>query len=290
MRALALLVVVMQSLLLRPAIATPVPASTAVFTSVRVCTIVDDKCDRSTQVAPLSYGGRGGDVSASSRIDYPAYGSAFGSVSLSGTIGAPIFRNDSSAAPGGRMNAVSVALQRYTYTGAAETTRTFGGDLTYAQHLTGPHPESEVGDGIYAFIDVFKTSLDLLETGGTEESNMDALLDVESLPGIEHLGFSEYWGRESTDTGLGRMALTVALSPGDTVWVRGLLRTPAIHRGWTDASHTFVTAWDDSSNLVPGAFALSSPGSLTLVGLAGLALGLRRRRVRRSRYCPAVRR
>jgi len=67
------------------------------------------------------------------------------------------------------------------------------------------------------------------------------------------------------------------LNPGDTVWVWAYLQTSAPNGSTVDASHTLITSWDNSANLIP-AVSVPEPGTLTLLGisLAGLLVAPRR--------------
>ena len=71
------------------------------------------------------------------------------------------------------------------------------------------------------------------------------------------------------------------LAPGETLWLRVLLQTPAANGSDVDASHTLVTGWSDSADLTPAVTSLPVPEPTPLalfgLGLAALAVAKRRR-------------
>ena len=250
--------------------AVPVSFGTAEYVTVRTCTAGVTPCDNISPVIQGEFGGLAG------------YGSADGSVALSGVVGAPVLRASASAEPGARTNTNSVALQRYTYTGTVTTTRTFGGTLTYSQTVTGPYPTG-IGSGVSANIDIFTLPTSTIEVGATADSNFFALFSPSAYAGYASLGSDHYSDTASTATGVGALDVTVTLNPGDSVWVWALLQTPATHDALIDASNTLLTAWDNAADLVPAAVAVAVPEPATtlLVGLALVALGgLRQRPLR----------
>ena len=89
-------------------------------------------------------------------------------------IGAPVLHASASSEAGKRANTNSVALQSYTYTGSAPTTRTFGGTLTYGQSLTGMYPDTGA-TGVYAMIDAFTLTAPNIDAGTDSASNFYAL-------------------------------------------------------------------------------------------------------------------
>jgi hypothetical protein len=56
--------------------------------------------------------------------------------------------------------------------------------------------------------------------------------------------------------------MTVTLNPGDSYWVLVLLQTPSANGAVVNAASTFVTAWDNSENLVPANVFDPIPGSI----------------------------
>jgi hypothetical protein len=246
--------------------------------SFRNCVAGSSGCD-DTQLVQFSYGGFPGAPTSTASASLEGYGTATGNVGLSGTIGAPILGASTTSAPGTRQNTNSVALQRYTYTGSQTTTRTFGGTLTYSQSLTGTYPV-DIGNGIYAAIDIFTLPAAFVDVGETAESNFNALIDEQDFPGYVSLALATYEDTNSTSNGMGTFGATVTLDPGDAVWVWVLLQTPAVDGGFVDAAHTLVTAWDNTRDLVPAIVAVPEPGSLALVGAAMAAIGFLPRRPR----------
>lgn len=266
----ALLLALAWSLAPLGALAIPVTAGTAELVTIRSCTVVTTGCDQISPIVQSAYGGFPGAFSSSASTSLAGYGSASGSVALSGTVGAPVLRATATAELGQRTNTNSVALQSYTYTGATTATRTFGGVLTYSQLVTGPHGPG-VGDGITASIDIFSLSVSDIEVGGTSISNFNALLNLFNLPGYTSLDFDSYVDSTTTTSGLGTLSATVTLSPGDTVWVRVLLQTPAANGARIDASNTLITSWDVTADLTPGAVSsVPEPSTLALLFICAL--------------------
>lgn len=251
---------------------------TAEYVTIRDCTVAGASgCDEISPVLQGSYGGLPGAASSTAFTTLAGYGTAAGSVSLSGTVGAPVLRAAASAEPGKRTNTNSVALQRYTYTGTTSTVRHFGGTLTYRQDVTGPFPDG-IGDGINAVIDIFTTTAGTIEAGATAASNFQALFGVAGEDGYVSLGSDTYTDALDNPAGVGALDVAVTLNPGDSVWVWVLLQTPAAHGGIVDASSTLITGWDVSTDLVAaGAVPVPPTLALSLVSLA--LLGAVRRRV-----------
>lgn len=249
---------------------------TGEYVTVRSCIPgATTPCDSISPVIQGAYGGSPGATSSSATTTLDGYGTATGSVSLSGAIGAPVLRASAISEPGARTNTNSLALQRYTYTGLDVATRTFGGTLTYSQtlSLSGVYVPG-VGGGISAIIDVFTLPYDTIEVGDTAESNFQALFsDRRNLAGYASLGSDEFFDRVSTASGVGALGVTVTLNPGDSVWVWVLLQTPAVHGALIDSSDTLITAWDIAADLVPAAMTVSEPGTLAMIALGLLVAG-----------------
>lgn len=193
--------------------------------------------------------------------------------------GAPTLRGSASSIPGERVTATVVALQSYTWDGTGPATRTFGGTLTYSQTVTGTYPPG-ISAGVYAGIDIFTMSPSSIDAGSTSEDNFSALLLADGgLPGYSDLGYAQYSDINTNPDGSGMLADTVSLTPGETIWVWTILQAVGTNGSNIDASHTFVTAWDDTTGLTPAA-TVPEPATfgLLLAGLAGCAIAVRWRR------------
>lgn len=263
-----------------PAAAVAITAGTAELVTMRTCSFAGlSGCDVISPFVQHEYGGSPGAGLSWATTSRVGAGSAAGFVALSGEIGAPLLRASAYAEPGWRTNTNSYAVQRYTYTGSEPTVRTFGGTLTYEQVVTGSYPLG-VGNGVFASIQVFRSSVLTLEAGDTPQSNFEALQSgFSAWPDIEVLGDDFYNDPATTAAGLATLSASVTLNPGDTVWVRVLLQTPGVNGGHVDAFHTLVTSWNVSTDLVPAVISgAPEPGTLTLAFAAALAAGAVRRR------------
>jgi hypothetical protein len=263
--------------------AVEINAGTSEYVTFRDCVAGFTACDQVSHIVFGQFGGSPGALSSAANVTYAGYGSAAGSVSFSGTIGAPILHANASSLADKRTNTNSVALQSYTYTGAETTTRTFGGTLTYSQVETGPYPENA---GIYASIDAFTLTAATIDAGSTPDSNFDTLFNADfSAYGYADVAADSYTDTGTNPAGSGTLGVTVTLAPGETIWLRVLLQTPAANGSFVDASHTLVTGWDVTTDLAPAATSLPvsgvpEPSSLAMFGLglvASLAVARRRR-------------
>ena len=96
--------------------AAEISAGTAEYVTFRDCIAGTTACDDVSPIVSGLFGGSPGAASSSASETFAGYGSASGSVSLSGDIGAPILHASASSEAGKRSNTNSIALQSYTYT------------------------------------------------------------------------------------------------------------------------------------------------------------------------------
>ena len=260
--------------------ATEITAGTAEFITARNCAGgTTSTCDLVSPIVASQFGGNGGAYSSAATATFGGYGTASGSVSLSGTLGAPVLHASASSLADKRTNSNSVALQSYTYTGAAPTTRTFGGTLTYNQFETGLYQDNT---GVYATIEAFTLTAAAIDVGSTPSDNFYTLFNDDfSAEGYSLVAQMTYSDTSSNASGAGSFGVDVPLTPGETIWLRVLLQTPAANGSTVDASHTLVTGWSDGSDLTPAVTSLPvpEPAPFTLfgLGLAALAVAQRRR-------------
>ncbi len=264
--------------------AVAITAGTSEYVTFRDCIPGATACDSISPIVSSQYGGNPGAYSSAATQSVGGYGSASGSVSFSGVIGAPVLHASASSEAGKRANTNSVAVQSYTYTGATSTTRTFGGTLTYDQSLTGVYPDT-AATGVYALIDAFTLTASAIDAGTDAESNFDALFGetfaTDPTYGYADLGQNTFSDSVSRTGGTANLGVTVTLDPGETVWLYVLLQTPAVNGSVIDASHTLVTGWDNTTDLTPAVTSLPVPEPTPLalfgLGLAALVVAKRRR-------------
>ena len=263
--------------------ATNITAGTSEYITFRDCVAGVTACDSISPIVAGQYGGNPGAYSSAATQNHAGYGSASGSVSFSGVIGAPVLHASASSDPGKRANTNSVALQSYTYTGSTPTTRTFGGTLTYSQALTGVYPDTGA-TGVYATIDAFTLTAASIDAGIDAASNFDALFSepfaTDPSYGYVDLAQTSFSDDTTVSGASGNLSVTLNLTPGETVWLYVLLQTPAVNGSVVDASHTLVTGWDDTSALVPAVTSapIPEPSSWALFGCGLAAVAVLRRR------------
>ena len=259
--------------------AVSITAGTAELITARDCAGgATSSCDDVSPIRQSQFGGTGGAYSSAATANFAGYGSASGSVSLSGTIGAPVLHASATSLAGERTNTNSVALQSYHYTGTDATTRTFGGTLTYSQLETGQYQGS---DGVFATIEAFTLTAATIDVGTTPDDNFYKLFNDDfSAEGYTQVASMTYSDTTTNAAGDGTFSIDVPLAPDETIWLRILLQTPAANGSWVDASHTLVTGWTNSADLTPAMTSLPvpEPTPLALFGLGLVALAAAKRR------------
>ncbi len=251
--------------------------------TVRPCTSGSTPCDTAGFVFSSDEVAQPGDGAVSATISSPTWGTTTSSAQLSGVAGAPIIRTYVASEPGYRLSTNTGALQRYTYTGTESVTRTFGATLTYSQSVPDWNLDCPVPilcrSGITASIEAFTTTADFLDGGESALENFDTVFYRYLLaPGYTLLGQDIFHDFADASNAVASTAISLQLNPGDSFWIRVFLQTPAASGTIIDSANTFVTGFDDATNLVP-AQTVPEPGTLALlaIGLASLVLSRRRK-------------
>jgi hypothetical protein len=89
--------------------------------------------------------------------------------------------------------------------------------------------------------------------------------------------YHQYINSTSISHGTGNVDVTLTLQQGVTYWVWAALQGGAVNGGAVDASHTFMTAWNNSTGLTPAA-TVPEPGTAALFVFALGTLGFMRKR------------
>ena len=89
--------------------------------------------------------------------------------------------------------------------------------------------------------------------------------------------YHQYINSTSISHGTGNVDVTLTPQQGVTYWVWAALQGGAVTGGAVDASHTFMTAWNNSTGLTPAA-TVPEPGTAALFVFALGTLGFMRKR------------
>jgi hypothetical protein len=259
--------------------ATLVQSTTGERVTFRDCIPGATACDNLGPILVQTFGGNPGDLAATASQSSASFGSVSGSAQLPGPSGAPVLSGSAQSEVGKRVSTNSAALQRYTYTGATTTTRTFNGALSYSQTVPAGNAgfPSISASGVFAQLEIFTVSGSALDAGTTTQDNFNLLLG--GFAGeIGYLALSDdsFQDNATNATGNHLLGVSVTLNPGDSVWVWALLQTP-VANGAEVSFGNLVTGWDNTEGLT-AANAIPEPGTLALVGLSLAALGWGRRR------------
>jgi hypothetical protein len=173
---------------------------------------------------------------------------------LRGRIGAPTINEAAYTSIDGRVSSGGWLLQRYTWDGTGPATRTISGTLTFSQSGGWPNP----GGGI------FDVGMSIFTTGSSDA----ILLDTPSC-GFGGLTFDQGYTciqnanilastlvdtstfGSATNATLDLNLTSITLNTSEPIFVLMTLVSFAKTGGFGDASHPFVTTFDNETGLTP---------------------------------------
>lgn len=225
--------------------------------------------------AAIAINTRGWSGSARALATGPSGQRTFWYGSNHGTIGAPTIKTDVYTSDIGRVSSGGWVLQSYTWNGNGPTERTIGGTLTFTQ--SGGWP-SDGGSAIAAGIWVFTTGSSvatLLDTPGCSAGALT--FGGESCIQNATTLARDFFEPTETSGPLDFFLDPITLT-SDPIFILTSFAGFARLGGYVNAGNTFVTTFDSEVGLTPAATAVLEPGTLALLGLGLLGLGVSRRR------------